>query len=1275
MSPLLRKLLLPFALTATLAASPHDFEVDGIYYDITSSSDNTAAVTFRGSSYNSYSNEYSGSVIIPSSVEYNGKTYAVTFIGHDAFRYCASLASVVIPNSVTSIGNDAFYYCSSLTSVEIPNSVTSIGNYAFYGCSSLESLAFNATNCATCGSSYYPAFPSSISSLTIGDNVTKIPDYFLYNGCKIQNLSIPNSVTSIGSYAFRNCASLASVEIPNSVTSIGNDAFYGCSSLASVVIPNSVTSIGDDAFYGCSGLKKSAYPSSISNPFSSGFKIAYPSDCLIDEAGVIYDKDITKVYYAPMTLSDGYTIPNTITSIGFGAFAHCTSLASVVIPNAVTSIGKSAFLGCFSLASVEIPNAVTSIGDYAFDGCSSLTSVVIPNAVTSIGGYAFRDCSSLESLAFNATNCATCGSSYYPAFPSSISSLTIGDNVTKIPDYFLYNGSKIQGLTIPNSVTSIGERSFYENRLKSVTFGSGLLSIGSYAFTSNNHRIAKAFWLGNTPPSGYGEVNAYVNYVSNDQYNLNNQIKYQFLSSKFTVDGTIYVPVSPSERTCDVVDCLYNPTYTTPVISDKVTNKGIEMTVNNIRQYSFYNNSNIESLTLSNIGFVGSYAFYNCGHLTSLTASNKGDIGNDAFRNCSKILTANVSNNGNIGEDVFQGCESLQTVTLANNGSIGSSAFYGCTALQTATIKNTGNIGNSSFYGCTSLQTATIENKGNIGECAFYNDKALNQVKLGNEVTGISENAFYGCSAIPEIVIPNSVTSLGASAFQGCSALKSATLGAGFPSLPTKVFSGCSSLESISIPNNVTSISDYAFEGCSSLSDISIEDDDKEAPEIEEPTNIQYPDWTSSNHADNSESHQEYLLDAKAGAVLTFNYSVDSESGYDFFIAKINGSEAIKASGKKSDSFRYQFSEAGQITLYLSYTKDSSSNSGQDRVVVSDIWLKGASSINTAYITLGSNGSSPLFADCPLDEVYIGRKLSYKTGSNYGYSPFYRNTSLRTVEITDAETEIYDNEFYGCSGLNSLKIGNGVKKIGKWAFSGCSSLDYFSAGYNVESIGDEAFSDCTGLTKYYSYSIVPPVCGNQALDDINKWECALYVPAESSDEYRAAPQWKDFFFVEEMSAVLVAAIELNATEAEVNVGSTLQLSATILPANATNQALVWESSDVSVADVDGDGLVTGLKEGTATITVRSADGNAEATCVLTVKDMSGIDTVNAPSAYTLVKTPDGYIVRNACGARIEVYSADGRMVYLAPSYTEEEIALPAGLYIVRAANRAWKVRF
>ncbi len=170
-------------------------------------------------------------------------------------------------------------------------------------------------------------------------------------------------------------------------------------------------------------------------------------------------------------------------------------------------------------------------------------------------------------------------------------------------------------------------------------------------------------------------------------------------------------------------------------------------------------------------------------------------------------------------------------------------------------------------------------------------------------------------------------------------------------------------------------------------------------------------------------------------------------------------------------------------------------------------------------LTLGSNGSSPLFASCPLDSVYIGGKIIYKTGSSYGYSPFYRNTSLRTIVITDEETEIYQNEFYGCTGLKNVKIGDGVSKIGNYAFSGCSSLEGFAFGTGLTSIGKEAFSDCTAMTSLRSKAAVPPTCGTQALEDINKWNCVLSVPEGYLSSYQAADQWKDFFFVEEFNGI------------------------------------------------------------------------------------------------------------------------------------------------------------
>ena len=176
----LRHLFTALLLISSTAVAAHDFYVDGIYYSIISSTKKTVKVSYGGESYNSYFYEYTGSVVIPESVTYNGITYSVTSIGAGTFEDCSGLTSVVIPNSVTSIGDDAFRECSGLTSVEIPNSVTSIGDRAFNHCRSLTSI------------------------------------------------EIPNSVTSIGKYAFYECYRLTSVVIPNSVTSIGVGAFNGC---------------------------------------------------------------------------------------------------------------------------------------------------------------------------------------------------------------------------------------------------------------------------------------------------------------------------------------------------------------------------------------------------------------------------------------------------------------------------------------------------------------------------------------------------------------------------------------------------------------------------------------------------------------------------------------------------------------------------------------------------------------------------------------------------------------------------------------------------------------------------------------------------------------------------------------------------------------------------------------------------------------------------------------------------------------------------------------
>ena len=357
---------------------------------------------------------------------------SVTSIGGSAFSDCTGLTSITIPNSVTSIGDYAFGDCTGLTSITIPNSVTSIGLCAFDGTAWYDNQPDGLVYAGNVAYKYKGIMPNDTSVKINEGTVAITPAAFL--GCKgLTSVTIPNSVTSIGKEAFYGCTGLTSVTIPNSVTSIGHyafyetawynnqpdglvyagnvaykykgtmpnntsvtikegtvgiagSAFYGCTGLTSIEIPNSVTSIGAHAFSGCTGLTSIEIPNSVTSIGAYAF-----SDCTgltsINVAednlnyasidGVLYSKDKKTLRVYPQGKTGSFTIPNSVTSIGDGAFDGCEGLTSVTIPNSVTSIGEDAFYGCTGLTSITIPNSVTSIGEWAFDGCKGLTSMTV----------------------------------------------------------------------------------------------------------------------------------------------------------------------------------------------------------------------------------------------------------------------------------------------------------------------------------------------------------------------------------------------------------------------------------------------------------------------------------------------------------------------------------------------------------------------------------------------------------------------------------------------------------------------------------------------------------------------------------------------------------------------------------------------------------------------------------------------------------------------------------------------------------------------------------
>ena len=412
-------LLIALAATTTLWAQ--SFQSGDLYYSITSASEPyTVEVTRNGGATYTLT-----SVVIPSSVEYNGITYAVTSIEEETFYACTSLTSISIPNSVTIIGNSAFAGCSALTSITIPKSVTTIGNKdgwqgsLFAYCPALTSIVVEEGN---------PIYDSRDNCNAIIETATNT----LIIGC--QNTTIPNSITSISYYAFNGCSSLTSITIPNHITNIQSNPFLSCSSLATIIVESG-------------------------NPI-------YDSR---DNCNAIIETATNTL----ITGCQNTTIPNSVTSIGGRAFYGCSSLASITIPNSITRIENSAFSDCSSLTSITIPNSVTSIGDYAFGWCSSLTSINIPENVTSIGGGAFQDCSSLTKTNYMGDIASWCNIKFSdihsnPIYYSrnfhindeEITNLLIPNTVDSIQKCAFLNCSSLTSITIPNSVTSIGDCAF-----------------------------------------------------------------------------------------------------------------------------------------------------------------------------------------------------------------------------------------------------------------------------------------------------------------------------------------------------------------------------------------------------------------------------------------------------------------------------------------------------------------------------------------------------------------------------------------------------------------------------------------------------------------------------------------------------------------------------------------------------------------------------------------------------------------------------------------------
>lgn len=502
------------------------------------------------------------------------------------------------------------------------------------------------------------------------------------------------------------------------VTTIGTEAFLFCEKITSITLPSTINEINEGAFEFCPGLTSLAIPEGVT-------KLAKYSIAICES--------LTSV-----------SLPESLTEIGFGAFISCKALTSIDIPAGVTQIAEGAFDSCSSLKSISLPAGITKIEPQTFYFCEALESVEIPAGVTEIGDQAFYRCSALKSVDLPAGLESIGTESFYY---SGLTSLDIPAAITQI-SAGAFQGTELASVVIPEGVTAVGANAFSNiEPLKDITIPSTLTSIGDKAFYTQygGDGIQRITVNAMTPPtlgtdvftatdknaavivpaaaldaykaaSGWSEFTNLRAEISSSlgpdvMYSINDDGTSITINSWLNAKGDIRIPA-------------------TVTVGDK------EYTVSAVAPKAFANCTELNSVVINaDLTAIPENTFYGCTALTSVTLPGSLEtIGNNAFYGCTALSDIDFpSGVTSIGSRAFRKCESLTEVRLPEDlTALGTSAFENCTALRSITFSP--NLGSIPIFCCQNCPALSYVEIGaattDIGTLAFYQSDNIQHIKV-----------------------------------------------------------------------------------------------------------------------------------------------------------------------------------------------------------------------------------------------------------------------------------------------------------------------------------------------------------------------------------------------------------------------------------------------------------------------------------------------------------------------------------------------------------------